>query len=553
VLNQFYNITMALEELENLESIGHLDINTLVILIAIASLVAVVVKRIKIPYTAALVVVGLGLAFFKALKPIPLTEELVLFIFLPALLFEAAWNLDLKHLRNAITGITLLATLGVALSIFIIGACLNYFLNMPWLIALIFGAIIAPTDPVSVVAVMKKMHLNHKISALVEAESLSNDGTSVVFFKLLLALLINYGLNVPATAINSYLINGFVQFMVVVIGAAILGTLMGLCFSIVTKFFDDHALELTFTTLVAYGSFLLAEAISVPGEIQGLHLSGVVATVAAGLVMGNYGRHVGMSASTKIVVSSFWEYAAFFMNSLIFLLIGLEIQISSLISNWYPILIAIFAVLLARLLSIYSLLTITNLTKLTKFPVAWKHTLVMSGLKGALSMALVLSIPRDLIASDIRELLILMIFGVVVFTLIPQGLCISFLLKLLKLGVDHNPDLEKYQLTKAKLKTAKLSLQALNELQNNGEVLKAVARTLRDELEEEIKELIEVLESIHISNELILLEDTIETKVLLLKNRKAIINDLVTRGALSSGAADELRAKYDSELEGFAR
>jgi CPA1 family monovalent cation:H+ antiporter len=177
----------------------------------------------------------------------------------------------------------------------------------------------------------------------------------------------------------------------------------------------------------------------------------------------------------------------------------------------------------------------------------------MSGLKGALSMALVLSIPRDLIAADIRELLILMIFGVVVFTLIPQGLCISFLLKLLKLGADEDPELEKYKVTKAKLKAAKLSLQELNALQNNGEVLRSVAESIRDELETEIKDLTQELENLHVSNELILLEDTIETRVLLLQNRKSIINDLVSRGALSSEAADELRAKYDSELEGFAR
>lgn len=532
-----------------IETSAQLDITSLVTLMVIASIVAVIVKRIKIPYTVALVLVGLILGFFNAFEPILLTEHIVLFIFLPALLFEASWNLNLNHLRTSISSISILATLGVALSIFIIGAALNYFLQMPWLIALLFGAIIAPTDPVSVVAVMKKLHLDHKIAALVEGESLFNDGTSVVFFKLILAMLISYGITVPKEAIANYLSHGLVQFVIVVGGAAVLGTIVGLCFSVVTKFFDDHSLELTFTTIVAYGSFLLAESIAVPGEIKGLHLSGVVATVSAGLVMGNYGRHTGMSASTKIIISSFWEYAAFFMNSLIFLLIGLEIQITSLVSNWYPITIAIVAVLLSRAVSVYLLSSLSNLFKLTHISWVKQHVLVLSGLKGALSMALVLSIPRELIGVETRELLILMIFGVVLFTLIPQGLSMSYILKFLNLGEIISPELNKYQFIKAKLRTAKAALESLFQLQNNGEVMTPVAKELREEMEKEIEEYNKELEELHISNEVILLEDKLETRTQLLKQRKAILEDLSLKGAISKEAAMELKAQFDAQLE----
>lgn len=540
---------MPNSEMNLVHSSGEFDITTLVILMIIASIVSVVVKRIRIPYTVALVLVGLVLGFLNALEPIILTEHIVLFIFLPALLFEASWNLDLRNLKGSITSVSILATIGVALSIAIIGFCLNYFLHLPWIISLLFGAVIAPTDPVSVVAVMKKMHLDHRISALVESESLFNDGTSVVFFKLLLALLMSYGLSVPKDAIGLYLSNGLVQFVIVVVGGALLGAIIGLCFSVITKYFDDHTLELTFTTIVAYGSFLLADSIPVPGEIQGLHLSGVVATVAAGLVMGNYGRQTGMSASTRIVISSFWDYAAFFMNSLIFLLIGLEVQISSLVENWFPILIAICAVLFSRAVSVYFLAACGNLTKLARMPFAWQNVLVMSGLKGALSMALVLSIPRDLIATETRELLILMIFGVVLFTLIPQGLMISFLLKVLNIAEIISPELTKHQFIKAQLRTAKAALSTLFTLQNEGEVMTPVALELRKELEDEIEKCHKELDELHISNEVIILEDKIETKTQLLKQRKALVDDFVLKGSLGHEAAMELRAQYDVELE----
>jgi monovalent cation:H+ antiporter, CPA1 family len=526
-----------------------LDISNLFILMSIATVVAVAVKRIKIPYTIALVIVGLIIGFFHIIEPIILTEHLVLFIFLPALLFEAAWNLNVQHIKNSISAITIFATIGVAIQIFIIGFFLNQFLDMPWLISFVFGAIVAPTDPVSVVAIMKKLHLDHKLSSLVEGESLCNDGTSVVFFKLILALIMNFGMTIPLDSLSSYLTNGFIQFLIVIVGGAVLGAILGLIFSVITKFFDDHLLELTFTTIVAYGSFLLAESISVPGEIPGLHLSGVVATVAAGLVKGNYGRHTGMSASTKIVISSFWEYAAFFMNSLIFLLIGLEIQINSLIDNWFPILIAITGVSVARIISIYFLSGTCNLLKIANLKMKWQHILVMSGLRGALSMALILAIPRDLISVDLRETLILMVFGVVLFTLVIQGLSISSVIKFLGLGEILSPDLNQYQKFKAETRTAKAALIKLNEMKGEGEVLIPVAQKLQKELEEEIDYLGKEMNKLHISNDMLILEDTLETRTTILKHRKSLLEELTSVGRLSNDNALNLRARYDDELD----
>ena len=529
------------------------DIGTIFILMTIATAVAVAVKHIRIPYTIALVLVGLFMGFFHIIEPIALTEHLVLFIFLPALLFEAAWNLDVKHLKSSVNAIAIFASIGVATAIFIIGFLIHQFLGMPWLLSLIFGAIVAPTDPVSVVAIMKKLHLDHKLASLVEGESLFNDGTSVVFFKLLLALLINFGLSIPQANLEAYLTSGLVQFIIVVGGGALLGSLVGLTFSVITKFFNDHLLELTFTTITAYGSFLLAESFAVPGKIPGLHLSGVVATVAAGLIMGNYGKHTGMSASTKIVISSFWEYAAFFMNSLIFLLIGLEIEINSLASHWFEILIAIGAVLASRVFCIYFFSGTMNLTKLAKINFSWQHILVMSGLRGALSMALVLSISRDLISPELRETIILMVFGVVLFTLLAQGLTVSSVIKFLGLGKASSPELNKYQNLKAQIRTAKAGLIKLHKMKEEGEVLVPVEKDLREELEAEIEKLSKSLDELHISNELLKLEARLEAKTQILQLRKALTDDIASTGALNNENATNLKASYDIELERINR
>ncbi len=525
------------------------DIQKIVILMVIATMVAVGVKRIKIPYTVALVLVGLGLGFFHALEPVELTEQLVLFTFLPALLFEAAWNLDIRHLKTSVTSITLFATLGVCLAVGIIAATLHFTLGLPWLIALLFGTIVAPTDPVSVVAVMKQLHLDHRLAALVEGESLLNDGTSVVFFKLILALVIAFGFVIPAESLPIYLTSGLIQFLIVVGGGAIVGSLIGFAFSMVTKLFDDHLLELTFTTITAYGSFLLAESIHIPGEIPNLHLSGVIATVSAGLVMGNYGRQMGMSASTRIVVSSFWEYAGFFMNSLLFLLIGLEIQIHQLVANWFPISMAIIGVTFARAISIYTISAFSNLTKLTNLSLIWQHVLVFSGLRGALSMALVLSIPRHVLPAETREILILMVFGVVLFTLVVQGFSIGKVLKALKLGKIISPELAQYQEIKAKLKSAKRAFNFLMHRSKNGEVSEPVSIKLQSELDTEIKTLNAQMSEIHISNDLIILEDSIEAKTQILKHRKATIQDLILEGSISEEKGSNLQAEYDEELE----
>jgi CPA1 family monovalent cation:H+ antiporter len=399
----------------------HFTIAIFITLLLIASCVAMLTKWVRVPYTLALVVVGLAISPMHFLPPVHVSPDLILLIFLPALLFEAAWNLKLKELRANLAPVLLLATVGVGLSVGVIGAVIHYAIGLPWTPALLFGAIISATDPVSVLALFKKLGAPERLSVIIEGESLLNDGTAVVVYRILL------GVVTGATAAGSgggLALSSLREFAVVVLGGLAIGAGVGFLASRVTSYFDDHLLEITLTTVAAYGSFLLAETV---------HVSPVISVLAAGVIIGNYGWRVGMSANTQVAVDSFWEYAAFVVNSLVFLLIGLEIPLLMLEQHVVHIMWAVIAMLASRFVVVYGLVTLSN--RLTQ-PVSarWQHVLFWGGLRGSLSVALVLSLPLEL---PDRVQLVAMTFGTVIFSLLAQGLTVSPLLRWLRIGREY--------------------------------------------------------------------------------------------------------------------
>ena len=526
---------------------GVLNMPTLILLISVASVIAAFVKRIKIPYTIALVIAGLGLSALGWLTPIELTEELVLFTFLPALLFEASWNLDVRHLKDHVLPVALMATIGVILSITVIGGGMHFLLGLPFLPSLLLGAMVAPTDPVSVVAIMKQFKLDHRLASIIEAESLFNDGTAVVFFKLLTSVLL---LGAAFTLDDPFQFgaNALLQFILVVGGGALVGVMLGGLFSFITSKFDDHLLELTFTTIVAYGSFFIAEQISVPGQIPHLHLSGVIATVCAGLMMGNVGRQHGMSASTRLVVASFWDYAAFFTNSLIFLIVGVDMVFANLLQQWPLIATGFGIVLVSRIASVY---TLSALSKVLKRPVTskWQHVLVWSSLRGALSMALVLSLPKDLLPGDLRETFIILVFGIVLASLLLQGLTMPKLLRFLNLAHEPSEDLLEYQRHKAILITEQRVLHQLDAMRKSGELSPGTYTELKTEGQDRVDGAQAAIETLHLSKESLRDEEKREVAHYLLTLRKDVTSHLVKEGLLSSDEAEELKAAYNCEIE----
>ena len=285
-----------------------LSTETIVIeLLLVVTVVALVVRRFNIPYTVALVVVGLLLTLQSPAR-ISLTPELILALFVPPLVFEAAFHINFEDLRRNLTSILVFAIPGVILTMFIVGGLLTLATNLSLVSAVVFGALIAATDPVSVVAIFRTLGVPKRLSVLIEGESLFNDGTAIVLFSLALTVALTGHFN---------LLTSVGDFLRVSVGGVLIGIVLGWVISLLIARVDDYLVETTLTTLLAFGSYLLAER---------LQFSGVLAVVAAGLINGNLGP-CGMSPTTRIVLFNFWEYVAFLANSLIFLLLGLQINV----------------------------------------------------------------------------------------------------------------------------------------------------------------------------------------------------------------------------------
>jgi CPA1 family monovalent cation:H+ antiporter len=384
-----------------------LQTETLILeLLLIVSIVALAVRRFRIPYTVALVLVGVALSLRSPIH-LELTPELILFLLIPPLVFEAAFHLNLDKLRRNVGTIAVLAVPGVVLTMLIVGGVVHLGGGLALGTALVFGALIAATDPVSVVAIFRKLGAPKRLEVLLEGESLFNDGTAIVIFELALAALATGQVDV---------LRGIGDFFVVAGGGLMVGLGLGYLTSKLIGVIDDYLVETTLTTVLAFGTYLIAEQ---------FHLSGVLAVVGAGLVNGNLASK-DMSPTTRIVVLNFWEYVAFLANSIVFLMIGLEIDVPGLIGNWQMILWAIGAVLLSRAISVYGLSRLAR-----PIPEKWRHVMFWGGLRGAIALALALSLPASI--GPERQVVLVMAFGVVLFTLVGQGLSMEWLVRRLHL------------------------------------------------------------------------------------------------------------------------
>lgn len=380
-----------------------MDVTPVFWLMLVASVVAMGARWVRIPYALGLVLVGLVIGLPRLLPQAHLDPHVLFTIFLPPLLFEAAINLRLEALRRDWRPILAFAVGGTLIATGVAGGLAAWALGLPLAVALVFGALMAPTDPISVMAVLKRLRVQPRLGLIVEAESLFNDGVAVVLFSVLLAVALGGALGPFEAA---------ARVVIFAVGGAAVGAAIGAIGSVITRAFDDHLIEILLTTVVAFGAYLCAEAV---------HVSGVFAVVAAGLVLGNWGMRMGMSATTRLAVHSFWEYAAFLGNSLVFLLVGIE----AAYVRWWDVLPSVAAavaiVLAGRAAGVY-LVAPALAAAGAPVPEAWRRLLVWGGLRGALSMALVLGLPASL---PHRDLLVAMTFGVVLFSLLVQGLTVG--------------------------------------------------------------------------------------------------------------------------------
>lgn len=453
--------------------IHHVEVQVLILLL-VAAVVGMGARRFRLPYTLALVVAGLllGGLDLQILHDVELNAELLLLLLLPALLFEAAFHIDLTEFRRNIAPIFTLAVPGVLLAS---GACAGLlYLSLGasglvegfgWREAWLFSVVIAATDPVSVLALFRQFGVAKRLYLVVEGESLLNDGVAVVLFVVVTGV---YGLSTDSHAMPedaSLAAYGLETFLRMGGGGALVGAVLGGAFTVLTRQIDDHLIETTLTTLLAYGSFLVAEE---------MHCSGVLSVVFAGIVAGSYGARWGMSASTRNAVEDFWEFAAFLANSFIFLLVGLELEPWRLWHEGLAILVAFVAVALARAVVVYVGVPISNRLS-TPLPRAWSHVLVWGGLRGSLSMVLVLTLPTDFAG---RTLLVTLVFGVVGLSLFVQGLTMGPLLGRLGLLAGKQRH-DAYERARAASIMTRRALDELDALERDGLVEVQVAGRLR--------------------------------------------------------------------------
>jgi CPA1 family monovalent cation:H+ antiporter len=426
----------------------------LIILLLIATVVALVTQRLRIPYVAGLVLAGLPITEVLS-RRIGLDPSLVLNLFLPILIFEAAINTDISRLRSTFKPIALLAGPGSAFSSAVIAVIVKYGLGLDWIPALLIGIILANTDTVSMIAVFKDIRVPSRLSTIVEGETLFNDAAALVSFNLILIVYTTGSL----TAVE-----GVKELLLVALGGGLVGAILGyLSLPLFTRLHDSLS-SLLLTGALALGTFQIGQALGV---------SRAVAVVIARLIFGNFGLPRSASASDRMSLLSFWEYAGLGVNTFIFLLIGIEINPIRLWRILPAILLVILAYQLGRILSVYLLLA--GLRWFDRpIPLRWQHVLFLGNIKGSLSMALALSIP---LALPGRANIIELVFGAVLFSLVGQGLSLPWLVKWLKLS-PVSDSMEQVGKLQIQLIAAKAAQDELASLLKAGVLPKAVYEEL---------------------------------------------------------------------------
>jgi len=537
-------------------------------LLFLAAVISLALKRIRLPFTVAVLLIGLLLGtlavsygpgahagekphgftaeFLNALQGVSdISPDLILFIFLPTLIFESAFALDARKLLKNLGPILTLAIPALLISTVIVAAFLVWGVGeafgVTWPVALLFGALISATDPVAVVALFKELGAPPRLNLLVEGESLFNDGTAIVLFHILLGVVTG---SVVATSPLHLALTGMASFFYVFVGGVAIGLLLAFLFAqLIALVRNDELVEITLTTVLAYASFVVAE--------HYFHVSGVMATVAAGVTLSSYGR-TKISPPVAEFMHEFWKYLAYIANALIFFLVGIVIPERVAFDEWgnylWPLGVTIVAVIVARAAGVFSLVPL--LGRFTeKIDRRFQAIMFWGGLRGAVALALVLAVVNDpQIPQSVRSLFLTLGAGVILVTLLVNALTIRPLLEFFDLHkYDRAELLVRGQGMLSVLSRVKGELARLREEKVFAvPVLERLGKEYgkrEQELQNELKELRRT--GVDYSADL---EETVLLGQMLTVERRSYL-DLYARGILPEKTTKELQHSVDRLLD----
>ena len=502
----------------------------LTLLITIA-FVAAVVHFIRIPYTVALVLAGLALAVLPGTPRVSVTPSVILFLFLPILLFYGSYHLNVRDLRANLKPVTLLALPGVVATAGLVGLALHFAVGLSWTSALLFGTIVAATDPVAVLAIFGELGAPRRLATIVTSESLFNDGTALVFYGAVLGIATTSTLDAGLT---------IERFAIAVVGGLALGVAVGIVGTAILKPINNALLETVITLIMAYGGYLLADHFGASGPLE---------TVAAGIFLGVTSKSA-MSATTRLQSSATWEFLDFLANSLLFLLVGLSVRplseetVARLGGGLlWPLGVAIVAVVVSRALVVWIVGWALRAVH-EGLPRHWNVVLIWAGLRGAVALAAGLSLPLGL---PDRDLLLILTLGIVLFTLLAQGLTMRPLLTRLGVVRKHTARQE-IDLAVGRMQVLQAATREVRMLQETTAIDSAVADRLLDRYAQRREEARPALKRVSGGNDTWERQEERAAMRHLLQVQREAAREAEAQGQISDGALGVLLTEIDQDL-----
>ncbi len=504
------------------------SVPVLIGLIVAATLMAMAAKRMRLPYSVALVAGGMAIAVSGLLPVVPrLAPETVFLVCLPALLFEGGISADVQGIRANAIPIAVLAVVGTGIAIGVTAVALHAFLDLPWIAALLLAALMGGTDTVSILFTFRRLVVPSRLSGIMSGETLFNDGATLVAYAAIAGVLTEGVAPAPGPMAGGLLWS--------TVGGAAIGLALAAVGSMLVRRTEDPLAELMATTAIAYGAYTAANEVGV---------SGAIAAVSAGLVVGATAR-AHLPPQSRIALSSFWEYVAFGVNTFLFLLIGLSTDPVSIGSHIGEILAGFACVLGGRAAAIYvPFLFVRWLRPAHWVPMRWQHVFVYGNIKGALAVALALGLPPE---TPERQVLVDVAFGVSFVSLVFQGSTLPVVVRWLGLSL-HDPVALGLGEQQARLVAARAARQELDQLFASGLVPRSGYDQLRSDYQVEIARAERTLRSLHerhLAHGAMLL---LATRRRLVDAERTAVGAAQRAGLVPTDAADRVLAELDDEV-----